>query len=213
VCDYDPSCSALEVGGAQRAEGVPGLAQADTRGREGGELEARIRIKDYLSYFRLCKSCLQICLEKGLVQARKGTPLSYEVVTRDRVLRDAIYELITSASWIEFDVLYKLDAEARKFLGEVDIGPKGPGQYSFDYVCVDDQGGKYLVDVTSVRGLDTSPAPLSKKERLIAEHAREAGFKILIPVVRFLHNWRFSWSLWRRSCLRHFLPAARLSHS
>jgi hypothetical protein len=152
-------------------------------------------------------------LEKGLVQARKGTPLSYEVVTRDRVLRDAIYELITSASWIEFDVLYKLDAEARKFLGEVDIGPKGPGQYSFDYVCVDDQGGKYLVDVTSVRGLDTSPAPLSKKERLIAEHAREAGFKILIPVVRFLHNWRFSWSLWRRSCLRHFLLAARLSHS
>jgi len=60
---------------------------------------------------------------------------------------------------------------------------------SFDYICADGQGNKYLVDVTSLRGLKGSPAPLSEKERQVAVVAKKKGFKVLVPVVRFLQDW------------------------
>jgi len=53
-----------------------------------------------------------------------------------------------------------------------------------------DQGNAYLIDVTSVRGLDSSPAQLSEREKRVAEKAKKAGFKVLVPVVRFLSDWR-----------------------
>lgn len=166
---------------------------------EEGEAEVRIRVEDVHTSFRLCKSCLHVCMEKGLIQSKSRATLSCKARTNPRKLRNLIEKLVARASWIEYnfskysdvvEVLSKLDERARRFLWEVDLGPKGPGQYSFDYVCVDDRGGKYLIDVTSVRGLDASPASFSEKERWVAERAREVGFKILKPVVRFLRDWR-----------------------
>jgi hypothetical protein len=87
------------------------------------------------------------------------------------------------------EVLSKLDVQARDLLREL-YRRGSPGQHPFDYVCVDDQGCRYLVDVTSVRGIDASPPPLSKREREVVAMAKEKGFKVLVPVVRFLSDWR-----------------------
>jgi len=167
-----------------------------------GEAEIRIRIKDYYHYFWLCKDCLKVALErarakKGVVQPKSGTSSSYKVVASNQTLLSLIKSLIMDASSIEhyfskyadaIEVLIRLDEQALNLLNEG--RPICSGQYSFDYICVDNQGSKCLVDVTSVRGLDTTPAPLSKKEKQIAKRARTAGFKILVPVVKFLHDWR-----------------------
>jgi len=162
-----------------------------------GEAEIRIRIKGYYHYFWLCKDCLKVALDKGVVQPKSGTSSSYKVVTSDQTLVSLIRSLINDASSIEhyfskhadaIEVLTRLDEQALNLLNEG--RPKCSGQYSFDYICVDNRGNKYLVDVTSVRGLDATPAPLSKKEKQIAKLARIAGFKILVPVVKFLHDWR-----------------------
>jgi hypothetical protein len=45
------------------------------------------------------------------------------------------------------------------------------------------------VDVTSLRGLKVSPAPVSEKERQVSVVAKKKGFKVLVPVVRFLQDW------------------------
>lgn len=166
--------------------------------KEGG-IELLIRMENTYRSFRLCKSCLHICMEKGFIQFKSCGILGYKAHINPRKFRNFIKNLIVRASRIDHvfseysdvvEVLSRLDERTRRFLREVGLGPKGPGQYSFDYVCADDRSGKYLIDVTSVRGIDASPPPLSKKEKRVAELAKEAGFKILIPVVRFLHNWR-----------------------
>jgi hypothetical protein len=86
------------------------------------------------------------------------------------------------------EVLSRLNKSARTFL--YGLYKEITGHLPFDYVCVDDYENKYMVDVTSLRGRGRKPAKLSRRERQIAEQAKMKGFKILVPVVRFLENWQ-----------------------
>jgi hypothetical protein len=87
-------------------------------------------------------------------------------------------------------ILSKLSDEDRAFLWNIYKASKAsPGQHPFDYICVDDEGNKYLIDVTSVRGKGL-PAKLSRSEMEICILAESKGFKVLVPVVKFLENWQ-----------------------
>jgi hypothetical protein len=159
--------------------------------------------------FFACEDCFSKCLEKMLLRSEakiiqiyhypatiepiKLTTTQYFFDDKNRIFHGLVWSLVEASDSLEnldvVEVLSKLDAQTRDFLRELYVG--GPsGQHPFDYVCVDDQGGKYLVDVTSVRGIDASPAPLSKREQEVAAMAKEKGFKVLVPVVRFLPDWR-----------------------
>jgi hypothetical protein len=159
--------------------------------------------------FFACKDCFSKCLERGLLWPTtveffypfSGTGpirvtkyfVADSIISEDKTFHELVWGLVEALDLLKnldvIEVLSRLDAQARDFLREL-YGKRLPGQHLFDYVCVDDQGGRYLVDVTSVRGIDASPAPLSKREREVAVMAKGEGFKVLVPVVRFLSDWR-----------------------
>ncbi|MGC8983564.1 MAG: hypothetical protein ACP5KA_07440, partial [Desulfurococcaceae archaeon] len=62
------------------------------------------------------------------------------------------------------------------------------GSHSLDCLCVDEKGGKYLVDVKSMYK-SRRPTPLSKRELETALLAKSKGFRVLVPVVVFLEDW------------------------
>jgi hypothetical protein len=159
--------------------------------------------------FFACEDCFSKCLEKALLRSEAGITRIYrypaltgpiELSTtryffddKNGTLHGLVWSLVEALDLLEnldiVEVLSKLDVQARDLLREL-YRRGSPGQHPFDYVCVDDQGCRYLVDVTSVRGIDASPPPLSKREREVVAMAKEKGFKVLVPVVRFLSDWR-----------------------
>jgi len=159
--------------------------------------------------FFACKDCFSKCLERGLLWPTtveffhpfSGTGpirvtkyfVADSIISKDKTFHELVWGLVEALDLLKnldvIEVLSRLDAQARDFLREL-YGKRLPGQHPFDYVCVDDQGCRYLVDVTSVRGIDASPAPLSKREREVVAMAKKKGFKVLVPVVRFLSDWR-----------------------
>jgi uncharacterized protein YihD (DUF1040 family) len=140
-------------------------------------------------HFILCNNCLRIAQEKGYITTyrsykviRERNPLFYETVMR-------LVRLVKILAHYEaLSILSKIDDKAKTFLSEV-YAWAGSGAHPFDFFCVDEQGGKYLVDVVSTRDYAGELAPLTKREKEVAEEARKLGFKILVPVVRFLDNW------------------------
>jgi hypothetical protein len=139
--------------------------------------------------FILCNNCLRIAQEKGYITIyrpykviRERNPLFYETTMR-------LVRLVKILAHYEaLSILSKIDDKAKTFLSEV-YAWAGSGAHPFDFFCVDEQGGKYLVDVVSTRDYAAELASLTKREREVAEEARKLGFKILIPLVRFLDNW------------------------
>jgi hypothetical protein len=182
---------------------------------EKGEVKVFIEVDDRSFDFLVCKNCFSKCLERGLLcpEAEEvyiplgkeevvirhaccltpstHPPVRYLVNNKKGVFRGLVRDLLKTLSLLEYldviEVLSKLDAQTRDFLYE--LYGKGTLPVSFDYICADGQGNKYLVDVTSLRGLKGSPAPLSEKERQVAVVAKKKGFKVLVPVVRFLQDW------------------------
>jgi len=165
-----------------------------------GETRVGFWTNHYREGFYLCRNCLRRCVEKGFVHQSSTTFFDYEVSSKDEAFNGLVRSLVKATRTITrlamsanaVEVLSKLNARARAFLREVYVDKRGRGMYGqhpFDYVCTDDQGNAYLVDVTSVRGLNGSPAQLSKGERQVAERAKKAGFRVLVPIVRFLPDW------------------------
>jgi len=132
---------------------------------------------------KMCDDCFRKASEKGLV-----SDLGH-IENKDfyAVVKDLHRFAILIEYYEVFEVLSRLDESSRDFLNEV-YGRRTKGQHPFDYICADAGGNKYLVDVTSA-SFDERPAELSKKEMQVANKAREKGFKILMPVVKFMRNW------------------------
>jgi len=89
-------------------------------------------------------------------------------------------------------VLSKLPRDDRNFLNDI-VSAYAPQNTPFDYVGIDRQGNKYLINVKStLKERKTSPwSLLSKTEKAIyLERARSLGWIILIPIITFYDNWR-----------------------
>jgi hypothetical protein len=153
-----------------------------------GEKEVCIHIDDSYRLVYLCSNCLRRCMERRFIRFNGRYEVTPNVERFSYCIRklSALLDIRRNPGVVA--VLSRLDSKARIFLYETYKAISS--QYSFDYVCVDEAGNKYLVDVTSVRQVDEKPAELSKKENQIADKAKEAGFKILVPVVRFLEDWQ-----------------------
>lgn len=154
-----------------------------------GEKEVQIQIDTNYRLFYLCSDCLRKCTKLGFIRSINNT---YEVNSNAEYFSNYVKKLSMLLSIERYPgviaVLSRLDSRSRIFLYKA--YKEGRSQYPFDYVCVDESGNKYLVDVTSVKQINKRPAKLSKIENQIAAKAKEAGFKILVPVVRFLKDWQ-----------------------
>jgi hypothetical protein len=71
------------------------------------------------------------------------------------------------------------------YVGRSPAAPHPP----FDYICVDEHGNKYLIDVKSVWRGDEAVS-FSKGERLFINEAKLKGFKVLAVFMKFLPNWK-----------------------
>jgi hypothetical protein len=149
--------------------------------------------------FYLCDSCLTKCLELGYISRSSLSircPSDYVYQVSNEEFRDVLKDFLKAVFQLNhrnaFRILSKLDETSVKFLYEVYGGEwfdLSHGQLPFDYIAVNDRGEKYLIDVTSVRG-EYNPAGLSKREKEIAEQAKRIGFRILVPTVKFLEDWK-----------------------
>jgi predicted DNA binding protein len=161
--------------------------------------------------FRVCRECFSKCIEKGLLREVSYSiryPSASESMKKvwcyfvdegilslaheKKKFHELVWSLLKDLDLLRYmevvEVLSKLDERSRDFLVEL-YERREPGQNPFDYVCVDDEGGKYLVDVASVKGVG-KPSPLSEREKRIVSTAKERGFRVLVPVVRFLNDWK-----------------------
>jgi hypothetical protein len=154
-------------------------------------IEIKVSIGKETIRLYLCRNCLKKIIEKKVV--RKVSENFYEINQVDKKSFDLILDLVKLTEIMKhtniIKIISKFDPDSRLFLYYIYIGADR-GHFPFDYICVDEEGNKYMVDVTSVIGLDRTPAKLSDRERRIAETAREKGFKVMIPVIRFLNDWR-----------------------
>jgi hypothetical protein len=197
--------AAMNILGIEKCEVSNALSSEDTRKNlrrlclfclKEGETCVHVWVNNhsYRCPFHLCSDCLYTCIKKGLIRSVifSDNFTYYEVDSKNEAFHRLVRNLVETMNLIEHlnivEVLSRLDAPARVFLYE--LYKKATGQYPFDYVCVDDYGNKYMVDVTSLRERGRMPAKLSKRESQIAEQAKKEGFKILVPVVRFLENWQ-----------------------
>jgi hypothetical protein len=149
---------------------------------------------DHLDLY-LCWDCLDSCKKYGC-KVSYTQYLPFGVVLRwppkfegfNTILRSFLYEIEMLKFEHVLKVLSRLSEGQRKLIYEV-YGEVESGPHPFDFVAVDEEGTGYLIDVTSVRGFGQH-APLSEREEKIARLAKRLGFKILIPVVKFLKDWK-----------------------
>lgn len=145
-------------------------------------------------HFWLCQDCLSVCESHGHISSR--TIIILNTVIREwsclEELNTAILSLMDLLYLLDdfqvVKVLSRLDSAKRDFLYEI-YGQRGPGQLPFDFIGADEDGNAYLIDVMSVMGW-WKHGPLSAREKGVVKRAKELGFKIMIPEVRFLENWR-----------------------
>jgi len=154
------------------------------RGREVFHEEGFRTLHIYIPYcflhfltIRLCSTCYEYLSKKGYIKlldnGLESLFCTLELLRELYGYRDAIR------------ILARLDKEDRELLLNIYARPGGR---PFDYLCIDERGDKYLVDVSSTAGIHRA-SPLSKRERELIPMVKTKGFKILIPVVEYLGNW------------------------
>jgi hypothetical protein len=64
----------------------------------------------------------------------------------------------------------------------------------FDFICIDDKGGKYVIDVKATTSQAQSTSGKINKELRKSSHliqlALEQGFRVLVPIVRLEKDWK-----------------------
>ena len=64
----------------------------------------------------------------------------------------------------------------------------------FDFICIDDKGGKYVIDVKATTSQAQNTSSKISKELRRSSHliqlALEQGFRVLVPIVRLEKDWK-----------------------
>ncbi len=113
---------------------------------------------NYTLFISLCSTCYEYLTKKGYIIFGE---LKSEELERLFCTLKPLLELYRYRDVIR--ILARLDKEDREMLLNIYAQP-GSGNHPFDYLCVDEKGGKYLVDVASTAG-HHSASPLSKREK------------------------------------------------
>jgi hypothetical protein len=135
----------------------------------------------------ICTECYRKLLDKGIVKIRRDGRL----VPREEYLRSfALLWFYCSLHHLEYiDFIIKI--------GNVDFFKRiGAGWYSsaFDFICIDDRGGKYVIDVKATTSQTQSTSSKISKELRRSNHliqlALEQGFRVLVPIIRLEKDWK-----------------------
>jgi hypothetical protein len=140
----------------------------------------------YRYYLWLCEDCLSKCLKHGVVNGNCIYHINEDRNDFLTAIKNHIRIIELMQYMNVFKLLSRLNKVEKDFLLQV-YNEGGSGGCPFDYIAIDKFGNKYLIDVTSVKGKWT-PCVLSKREKEIAKLAKKNGFKVLVPIIRFLEN-------------------------
>ena len=135
-------------------------------------------------HVHLCPRCLEIGIKKGIVIRGR---IGFRV--HPNYLEDFAYlwlacNLNTYKDLIPFIIKLGNYVFLLKLRG-------GGAMGKFDYICIDKDGNRYLIDVkttTSPRHVQSVIYKKKMKSKDIIYEALKHGFKVLIPLVKFLDN-------------------------
>jgi len=136
-------------------------------------------------YIRLCPHCIETGIRKGIIiKDRTGFRVHPNYLKDFALLWLACY-LNTYKDLIPFIIRLKNYDFLLKLRG-------GGAMGKFDYICIDESGNRYLIDVkttTSSKYIRSLIYKKKTKSKDIIHEALKYGFKVLIPLVEFLDNW------------------------
>jgi hypothetical protein len=142
----------------------------------------------YCPSISICTECYRKLLDKGILKIRRDGYL----VPREEYLRS--FALL----WFYCSLHHHLEyVDFIIKIGNVDFLKRiGAGEYSsvFDFICIDDKGGKYVIDVKATTSQVQSTSSKINKELRRSSHliqlVLEQGFRVLVPIVRLEKDWR-----------------------
>ena len=136
----------------------------------------------------ICRKCYERLLEKGIIKKSSGIG----VFPSKEYLRN--FALLWFYCKLHGYLKY-LDFIAK--VGDPDFFKKiAAGVYSslFDFVCIDDKGERYVIDVkTTTSQMQTTSKKISKELERSSKYiqlALDKGFRVLMPIVRLEKDWR-----------------------
>jgi hypothetical protein len=137
----------------------------------------------------ICDKCYKRLLEKDIIEELKGSRVV--VFIREEHLMNSILlwfycELYGYLECVDF-IAKVGDID---FLNSITAGLPSS---SFDFMCVDNNGEKYVIDVkTTASQIQTASRIISKELKTSNKHIQLAlnqGFRVLLPVVRLEKDW------------------------
>jgi len=136
----------------------------------------------------VCEKCYKRLLEKDIITK---IPLKM-VFVREEHLRN--FALLWFYRELHFYLDY-IDFIAK--VGNIDFFKNivaGTSSSSFDFMCIDNNGEKYVIDVkTTASQIQTTSKIISKELKTSNRHIQLAlnqGFRVLLPVVRLEKDWK-----------------------
>ncbi|MFZ8791341.1 MAG: hypothetical protein ACO2OS_03545 [Thermosphaera aggregans] len=136
----------------------------------------------------ICEKCYERLLEKDIIKKPGRT----EVSVREEYLRN--FALLRFYCELHGYLEY-LDFIAK--VGNIDffmIIGAGFSSSLFDFMCIDNNGEKYVIDVkTTTSQVQTTSKIISKELKTSNRHIQLAlnqGFRVLLPVVRLEKDWK-----------------------
>jgi hypothetical protein len=136
----------------------------------------------------VCAKCFKRLLDKGVIKIWRGR----EAAVTDEYLKNfaLLWVYCELYRYLEyFDFIVKVgNIDFLKDLAK--FRPMSP----FDFICIDNNGEKYVIDVkTTTSQKQTTSSKISKEWERSGQHIQLAlnqGFRVLLPIVRVEKDWK-----------------------
>jgi hypothetical protein len=136
----------------------------------------------------ICDKCYRRLVDKGIIKVRRDR---YQVLSEEYLKNFALL-------WFYCNLFHNLEyLDFIVKIGNVNFLKRTyAGGYvsTFDFICINDKGEKYVIDVkTTTSQTQTALMKISKELRRSSHSiqlALEQGFRVLVPIVRFEKDWK-----------------------
>jgi hypothetical protein len=136
----------------------------------------------------VCAKCFKRLLDKGVIKIWRGR----EAAVTDEYLKNfaLLWVYCELHRYLKyFDFIVKVgNIDFLKDLAK--FRPMSP----FDYICIDNNGEKYVIDVkTTTSQKQTTSSKISKELERSSKYIQLAlnqGFRVLLPIVRIEKDWK-----------------------
>jgi hypothetical protein len=136
----------------------------------------------------VCAKCFKRLLDKGVIKIRRdGLTVFIDDYLKNFALLRVYCELHRYLEYLDF--IAKVGTT--DFFKSIAAGSSSS---PFDFICIDNNGEKYVVDVkTTTSQIQTASSKISKELERSSKYIQLAvnqGFRVLLPIVRLEKDWK-----------------------